>query len=80
MLVLNRKGMHRLIYASAILFLLGMALQMVMNLFEPGNPAIPAFLPYLAFSLLLLAPLLLLGSVLMALLPGDAKKMDSCGH
>lgn len=74
MLVMNCKGMRRLVFASASLFLLGMALQLVMNLFEPGDSAILGFLPYLTFCLLLSAPLLLLGSVLLALLPGENKK------
>jgi hypothetical protein len=77
MLVLNCKKMRRLVHAAAAIFLLGIALQLVLNLFEPGDPALPGFFPYLVFFLLLMGPLLLLVTLVIALLPGDTKKMTS---
>jgi len=67
MLVLNCKKMRRLVHAAAVIFLLGIALQMVLNLFEPGDPAIPGLMPYLAYCALVTGPLLLLLTLLIAL-------------
>jgi hypothetical protein len=72
--------MRRLVYAAGLIFMLGISIQIVLNLFEPGNTSLPAFLPYLAFVFMLLGPSLLLVTVVVALLPGEAKKMHSCEH
>jgi predicted tellurium resistance membrane protein TerC len=67
MLVLNSKGMRRLVHTAAVIFLLGIALQMLINLFEPGNPAVPGFLSYLAYFAMVTGPFLLMLTMFITL-------------
>lgn len=80
MLILSCKGMRRMVIAAGSLFLFGILLQVLLNLLEPAYASLPAFVPYLAFFFMLVGPILLLITVLVSLLPGEAKKMHSCEH
>ena len=81
MLVLNCKSTRRLMHISGAIFLLGIALQLVINLFEPGDPVIPGFLPYLVYSALVTGPLLLLLVMVITLTRGRKSSTSaSAGH
>jgi hypothetical protein len=77
MVILNHKGMRRLVSISTVVFLLGMALELVLNLFEPSHVQFPAYLHYLTFYLMMAGPLLLLSGLVFTLLPGIEKKIHS---
>ena len=70
----SSKPMRLLVYLAGTLFLLGIVCQMLLNLFAPGPAWISEYLPHLSFCLFLGCPVLLLLSVLLALLPGKAKR------
>lgn len=80
MFLLSCKGMRRLVLLSGSLFSLGIAMQLIMNITEPSSPYLPSFVPYLGFFFILISPILLLSTVVISLLPGDAEKMQSCKH
>jgi hypothetical protein len=81
MLVLNCKNMRRLVHASAAIFLFGIALQLVINLFEPGDPLLPGFMPYLVYCTLVTGPLLLLLVLVITLTRGRKSSTSaSAGH
>jgi len=69
MVILNHKGLRRLVYVSSVVFLLGMVLQLVLHLFEPSQTQLPVYLHYLTFYMLMAGPLLLLSGLLFTLLP-----------
>ncbi len=80
MFLLSCKGMRRMVLLSGILFSLGISLQLIMNILPPDSQYLPAFVPYLGFFSILISPVLLLSTVVISLLPGEAKKMGSCEH
>ncbi len=80
MFLLSCKGMRRLVLLSGVLFSLGIVLQLLMNVLLPDSQYLPSFVPYLGFFLILISPVLLLTTVVISLLPGEAKKMRSCEH
>ena len=80
MLILKCKGTRRLLYLSGFIFTLCILLQIVLNLLGPYHGSLPAYLPYLVFGMLLVGPILMLLAVLIALLPGEGKKMHFYEH
>lgn len=70
--------MRRLVLLSAWLFLLGILMQLLMHAGLPGSPIVLSFVPYVGFFAILVSPLILLSTVVISLLPGDAEKMQSC--
>ncbi|MEN8179302.1 MAG: hypothetical protein ABFS39_11905 [Pseudomonadota bacterium] len=80
MFLLSCKDMRRLVLLSGVLFSLGIAMQLIMNITMPSSPYLPSFVPYLGFFFILVSPILLLSTVVISLLPGDAEKMQSCKH
>jgi hypothetical protein len=80
MFLLSCKGMRRLVTLSGLLFAVGVVLQLVHNIWMPNDPLFVSLIPYLAFILILCSPVLLLSTVVISMLPGKSRKMQSCEH
>jgi len=72
--------MRRLVMLSGLLFLFGIVLQIFLNVIDAESAVAATYVPYLAFTFTLLSPVLLLTTVVVSLLPGEEKKMNSCEH
>lgn len=80
MFLLSCKGMRRLVFLSGVLFALGMVVQLLYNIISPSDPMLASMVPYLAFFLILFSPVILLSTVIISVLPGESRKMQSCEH
>lgn len=78
--ILSCKGMRRMVVLSGLMFFSGMLLQVLLNVVDAENALSTTYIPYLAFTFTLLSPILLLTTVVVSLLPGEEKKMNSCEH
>jgi len=72
--------MRRLVVLSGLMFFFGIVLQILLNVVDTQSLASTTYVPYLAFTFTLLSPILLLTTVVVSLLPGEEKKMNSCEH
>ena len=76
MFFLSRKGMRFLLMVSGALFLFGVMMQMLLNVLQPEMIPGQSYLPSIAFLLILIGPVILLATVVVALVSGENKKMD----
>jgi hypothetical protein len=72
--------MRLMVVISGALFMLGIILQAIANVFGPVVFSTPNYLPYAAFFCILVGPALLMFTVILSLLPGESRKMNSCRH
>lgn len=80
LLSLGCKTMREGVLASSIFFLAGILMILAGTRVVPDVAYMQHVVLLLGFLLLLLAPLILISTFLLSVLPGARKKMDNCEH